>query len=59
MEKKHQLILLSADLRQVHARLARKFNAGVAQVAEHRTRNAEGEDSNASTGPNDDGPEAA
>ena len=31
MEKKHQLILLSADLRQVHARLARKFNAGMAE----------------------------
>lgn len=41
MDKEHQMFLLSADLREVHARLARKFNAGVAQTEERRPRNAE------------------
>lgn len=27
----HEMILLSADLKTVHARLARKFNAGMAE----------------------------
>ena len=52
MEKKHQMILLSADLREVHARLSRRFQAGVAQAAEHGIRIPEGEISNISTGSN-------
>lgn len=32
------MILLSADLREVHARLAKKFKAPLAQQAEQRIR---------------------
>ena len=58
MEKEHKMILLSADLREVHARLAKKF-AGAAQVEEHPIRNRKVEVSNTSIGSNDEGPEAA
>ena len=41
MDKEHVMILLDADMRTVHARLARKFNAGIAQAAEHTVRTCE------------------
>lgn len=37
----HEMILLDADFRTVHARLAAKFDAGIAQVAEHTPRKGE------------------
>ena len=51
MEKQHQLILLSADLRKVYARLARRFNADIAQMEERHIRNVEVESSMLSVGP--------
>ena len=38
MEKVHQMILLDADMRKVHARLALKFKAPLAQQEEHGIR---------------------
>jgi hypothetical protein len=35
----HRLILLSADLKQVHARLARRFNAPLVEQEQSLTRN--------------------
>lgn len=36
--KEHAMYLMSADLTQVHARLARKFNAAVAESNMHLPR---------------------
>ncbi len=54
---KHQMILMSADLKAVYARLAatRKHDAGVAQVGEHSPRKGKGESSNDSTSPSSEG----
>jgi hypothetical protein len=41
MEKVHQMILLDADMRKVHARLALKFKAPLAQQEEHGIRTPE------------------
>lgn len=41
MDKEHRMFLLSADLRKVYARLAKKFNAGIVQRQEHAARTRE------------------
>ena len=42
MDKEHRMFLLSADLREVHARLAKKFkDASLVQSVEHDPRNVE------------------
>lgn len=42
MEREHVMILLDADMRTVHARLAKKFNdASLVQSGEHDIRNVE------------------
>jgi hypothetical protein len=46
---KHETISLNADLRAVWARLAKKYDAGVAQVGERLIRNQQAGASNAST----------
>ena len=46
---KHEKIFLDADLRSVWARLAKKFDAGVAQLAEHPLRKRKVESSMLST----------
>lgn len=51
MEREHVMILLDADMRTVHARLARKFNAGVAEMDMHPIRTGNDGDSNSSTSP--------
>lgn len=41
IDREHRMYLLSADLREVHQRLAVKFNASLAQQQEHLIRNQE------------------
>jgi hypothetical protein len=48
---KHQMILLSADLRQVYARLSARFNASEAQADERRIRTPEDAGSRPVTSP--------
>lgn len=57
--KEHKLILLSADLREVHARLARRFNASVVHREEHGIRTPENAVRGCAEAPDNEGPEAA
>lgn len=54
----HQMILFSADLKSIHARLAKKFNAGEVQLDERRIRNAEAEGSSPPISPRSEGEKA-
>lgn len=57
MEKQHTMYLLSADLKEVNARLSRKFQASLAQQEERRIRTPQNGVQGVSEAP--DGPEAA
>ena len=59
MEKVHQMILLDADMRKVHARLAKKVRAPLVQSEEQDTRNVQAPVRFRDGAPEDDGPEAA
>lgn len=60
MAKVHQMILLDADLRTVHARLAKKFNdAPLVQSAEQDTRNVQTSVRFRDGAPDNNEPEAA
>ena len=54
----HQMILFSADIKSIHARLAKKFNAGEVQLDERRIRNAEVEGSSPPISPRSEGEKA-
>lgn len=53
----HVMYLMSADLREVHARLAKKF-AGVAEQEMHSIRTGDNGGSNPSTSPREDDEQA-
>jgi len=56
----HRMILASADLKEIYkVVVARRKHAGVAQVEEQRSRKAQGEISNISTGPSSEEEDAA
>jgi hypothetical protein len=57
--KEHQMILVSADLREVHARLTRKFNASVAQQEEFGIRTPENAVRGRTEAPEQEGPPEA
>ena len=53
MDREHRMYLLSADLREVHARLSLKFRAGMAEKEMHLIRNEDQSGSIPDASPND------